>query len=715
MKKIALLSLLAISVLPGQEFTKGLGMYPGNPKEDFAPAMVPDTATYRNLAFRRPAYHSSSSDYNQTAQLVTDGIKESYWPRAVAVSTSGPAPAAGRGGRNFGLTAAGEHPWVQYEFTGGAAAPEIDRIEIATGGPFGRGQAAAAPAQPGPGSWSIVVSGSDDGQGWKELGKAAGDTAPPVPLRQAVAFTASARNRFLRIALESPGVGSWRIGEVKFFRQNERVYGDAQHDLSSVWIPAGRGEEWVYVDLGAACTFDRVALNWLQRPAAGSLQVSDDGTAWRTLQVLPAGQGATDEIRLPAPAKARYVRVLITQPGGEAYGLSELEVWGRGGFAARAQAAPGPEPNGRLHLAGGAWRLQRATLVTESGAKVSTAGFADKDWVAATVPATVLSSYLNIGALPDPNFGDNQLQISDSFFCSDFWYRDEFTAPPAVRGRHVWLNFDGINWKAEVYLNGSRVGDIEGGFMRGRFDVTGLLRPGVRNGLAVRVKTNATPGPVKVPTMQSTGSNGGPLGADNPTYHASAGWDWMPTIRGRNMGIWADVYLTGTGGVSIEDPFVNTTLPLPDVSRAEISVEATLVNHDRSAASGTLRGRFGPARFEMPVTIEAGASRTVKFDPANTPSLRLQNPKLWWPVGYGDPNLYDVELTFRRRRATRCRTRSPSRRACGSSPSARRGTRCACGSTDGDSCRAAEAGASPNRTSATGRANTTRPSAITRR
>jgi hypothetical protein len=264
----------------------------------------------------------------------------------------------------------------------------------------------------------------------------------------------------------------------------------------------------------------------------------------------------------------------------------------------------------------------------------------------ATVPATVLSSYLNIGALPDPNFGDNQLQISDSFFCADFWYRDEFTAPPVGRGRHLWLNFDGINWKADVYLNGARVGSIDGGFLRGKFDVTALLHPGARNALAVRVKQNATPGPIKLPTMQSTGGNGGVLGADNPTYHASAGWDWMPTIRGRNMGIWADVYLTSTGGVSIEDPFVNTTLPLPDISRADISVEATLVNHEPGAVTGTLRGRFGTAPFAMPVTVEAGARKSVRFDAANTPALRLANPKLWWPAGYGDANLYPVELTF---------------------------------------------------------------------
>ena len=507
MKKIFLLGLMAISMLSAQEFTRGLGVYPGDPKEDFAPALVPDATTYRNLALRRPAYHSSSADYNQTAQLVTDGIKETTLPRS----------------------------------------------------PIG--------------------------------------TA-------------------------------------------------AQSNFNSSWVSGGQGEQWVYVDLGAACAFDRVALSWLRRAVEGSIQTSDDAATWKTLQPLPAGSGPIDDIKLAQPAKARYVRVLMTKPASENYALSELEVWGRGGFVARAKPAPATQANGRLHLAGGAWRIQRDSLVTASGEALSTPGFQDKEWVVATVPATVLSSYLNIGALPDPNFGDNQLQISDSFFYADFWYRDEFTAPAAGRGRRVWLNFDGINWKAEIYLNGSKVGNIDGGFMRGKFDVTALIHPAAENALAVRIFKNATPGAVKVATMQSTGPNGGLLGADNPTYHASIGWDWIPTIRGRNTGIWADVYLTSAGAVSIEDPFVNTALPLPDTSRADVSVEATLSNHDRSPVTGTLRGRFGPAAFEMPVTIEAGSKKTVKLDPSTTPALRLANPKLWWPAGYGDPNLYPVELNF---------------------------------------------------------------------
>ena len=136
------------------------------------------------------------------------------------------------------------------------------------------------------------------------------------------------------------------------------------------------------------------------------------------------------------------------------------------------------ELDGRLDLAGGTWRLQRVSLVSGDGQDVSKLGLSrcglgsrDRAW-------TVLTSYLNVQAIPDPNFGKNQLYVSDSFFYSDFWYRTEFTAPALAAGKIAWLNFDGINWKADVFLNGEEIGRIEGGFMRGRFDVTSKLRPG---------------------------------------------------------------------------------------------------------------------------------------------------------------------------------------------------------------------------------------------
>ena len=629
MYRLVLTCVLSLAALQAQEYTRGVGVYPGDPKQNWSPTLQPGSKEYRNLALHRPTYHSSSYDYNLTAQLITDGIKETAMPRRIAVTTSqqGLLKKNERErilDNNWVTTVdlRGRSVWLQIEIAGGPAAPAIDSLQV---------DGSVHAQEPDNQQVTCTVSGSDDGKTWQPLGQAAQVVHPTGELHHKVAFRAPSRSRFYRVAFDNGRPLQWQIGELKFLNKNEQVHLGGPYDFSSTWLSAGAAQEWVYVDLGVQSQFDRVTLTWIRRPAEGALQVSDDAKNWTTLHALDAA-----DIKLTQPATARYVRVLMTKSAApEGYALSELEVWGRGGIAVLPKpAAPG------LALSGGAWKVQRDSQVKASGAILSQPGFADRDWLVATVPGTVLASYYNAGAVPNPDFGDNQSMISDSFFYADFWYRNEFTPPPANPGRRVWLNFAGVNWKADVYLNGEKLGRIEGAFTRARFDVTGKLPPGRKSALAVRILKNATPGSIKEKTFESPDKNGGALGADNPTFHAAIGWDWIPTIRGRDTGIWNDVFFTVTGAVTIENSHVDSKLLLPDTSHADVTIEATLRNHDTRPVSGTLRGRFGDEAFTIPVTLDAAASKTVKH------SIALTNPKLWWPNGYGDPNLYDVELKF---------------------------------------------------------------------
>jgi Exo-beta-D-glucosaminidase Ig-fold domain/Glycosyl hydrolases family 2/F5/8 type C domain len=657
----------ATSATPGPvEYTRGIGIYPGAPAEDFSPLLVADTSsTYRNLALLRPAFHSSSYDYNLAAQLVTDGIKDTRLPEWVVVSQPflGPLPKEQREvildhSPMASMDLRGAPAQIDIQLGGGDNPPEIDRVQLFVVSPS---QATAA-------ALKFTVLASEDGRDWKPIGS----TSSPKPASTAgyppdfsqpdhfftpsIPFDAPSRSRFYRIEC-SMGPASqdimqsyyttWKLGEVAFFRADKCVQIGGPYSFTSAWMSAGMGEEWVYVDLGSRCEFDHIKLYWIARPADGSVQVSDDAQTWHELQALSAGSDQVDDLKLSQPAQGRYVRVLMTRPSSpHGYILSEIEVFGRGGFTSRPRPAPSPSSDGRLLLAGGSWRLQRENFVTANGESLSRPGFQDADWLVATVPGTVLTSYLNAGAIPDPNFGQNQLHISDSYFHSDFWYRTEFTAPATNPQQMAWLNFDGINWKADVYLNGEKLGRIEGGFMRGRFDITGKLLPGKVNALAVHIEKNVTPGSAKQKTFESTGKNGGALGADNPTYHASIGWDWIPTIRGRDTGIWGDVFLTVTEAVTIEDPFVSAKLPLPDISSADVTITADLVNHHDRPFSGVLRGRIGDIALEQRVKLAANERKAISLDPTAVPGLRLKNPKLWWPVGYGDPYRYDVQLAL---------------------------------------------------------------------
>ncbi|MGB6611119.1 MAG: discoidin domain-containing protein, partial [Acidobacteriaceae bacterium] len=655
MKRFALLILTfaLVSCSWAQQYTRGIGVYPGDPSEYTGPTFVVD-GSYRNLALHRPAYQSSAYDYNLTAQLITDGINEQTPPQYVVTSTSsaGILPKQQRevfldGNITSSIDVTGDHPWVEFDLEGGANPPELDRIDL-----WLRRMNSKLPAT----GWTYVISGSDDHTHWTEVGRSTGTDWPSMhfsgpSFMQSIPFTAPAHNRDYRVEFSADGIKTWGVAELATFDQGREVHVAGPEHFMSAWMSAlptdPSGPEWVYVDLGATCTFDRIVLAWILRAAEGSIQVSDDATNWQTLQPLPANpSGPTEDIHLNSPASGRYVRILMTKPtqAGDPYILSELEVYGRGGPVPVAHPATQPAADGSLQLTGGAWKLQRASLLSASGEQISAPGFSANDWMIATVPGTALTSYLNDGAIADPDFGDNQYAVSDSFFCADFWYRDEFVAPALAPGHHLWLNFDGINWKAEVYLNGQHLGRIDGGMMRGRFDVTSLIHPGAQNALAVRVIANANPGSTKDKAGRTV--NGGALGRDNPTFHAAAGWDWISTIRGRDDGIWNNVSLTTTGPVTVESPLVSTTLPLPDTTHADVIAEATLHNQDAQPISGTLRVNFGDVQVEVPVSLAGSETKTVQLTPATQPALHLTNPKLWWPVGYGDPNLYPVTIAF---------------------------------------------------------------------
>lgn len=643
-----------------QEYTRGIGIYPGDMDEDFSPVITYDKKTYRNIALHRPAFHSSSYDYNLTAQLVTDGIVDTLFPKWYTASTSqhGVMKKNEREwliDHNYisAIQFEGSEGWIQIGVNGGDRPPVFDTI-ILSGTLYLNEQTARG--------WSFIVSGSDDGQTWNELGRSEGRDYPGEGYRmsymrpgadrfrmmnESIALAEPTGNCFYRIEFKAPNAMNWNIGGLEFKLGEKEVEIAPSHTFTSTWMSEGSGQEWVYVDLGADCTFDLVKLYWINRPETGSIQVSDDASKWKTIADLTTGEDPNDEFRFEQPEVGRYVRIFMEKASPHArYLLSEMEVFGSGGPVVTPKPSPVTEDDSRIDLAGGAWRIQRESLVEADGNEISKREFNDDEWLVATVPGTVLMSYRNVGAIPDPNYGDNQLMISESFFYSDFWYRNEFYLPESCFDKYLFINFDGINWKAEVFVNGGKAGRIEGAFTRGQFDVTDLLVPGEKNAIAVRIIRNATPGCVKEQTALSPDMNGGALGADNPTYHSSIGWDWIPTIRGRNIGIWNDVYLTATGPVTIEDPFVTTTLPLPDTSEAAVSIAATLQNHDPAEISGILYGSFGDINFQQSVTLQASTEMKITFDPASHPDLLVEDPDLWWPNGYGEQNLYDVEFKF---------------------------------------------------------------------
>ena len=320
------------------------------------------------------------------------------------------------------------------------------------------------------------------------------------------------------------------------------------------------------------------------------------------------------------------------------------------------RAKPLPPPGPTLHENGSDsweiaanWRLLSdvgaATIPPKAGAQVSMPGFNDSAWLAATVPGTVLTTMIDRGIYPDSDFGLNNLAIPESLNKHDYWYRVEFPTPKTGGvGRRRTLHFAGINYAAEVWLNGQRLGQIRGAFRRGDFDVTHLLRSNAMNALAVRVAPPPHPG---IPQEQSIkggpGPDGGFLTIDGPTFVDTEGWDWIPAIRDRDTGLWQGVSLTESGSVTFGDPQVVTRLPLPDISSADVELHLPVHNSSSAPAHVAVSVAFEGVHIKMPATVPPGDT-VLNLVPREFAQLHLVHPRLWWPNGYGPPDLYHLKL-----------------------------------------------------------------------
>ena len=280
---------------------------------------------------------------------------------------------------------------------------------------------------------------------------------------------------------------------------------------------------------------------------------------------------------------------------------------------------------------------------------ISSGAFRPQGWYFATVPGTVLTTLVNNRVYPEPLYGENNRpeRIPESLARSTYWYRVAVKVPKDYKGRRVWLNFDGINYSSEVWVNGTQVGATRGAFIRGKFDITSLVKPGKTAIVAVHVSPQPHPGVSHEHTIRDgIGLNGGESAIDGPTFLCSIGWDWLPAIRDRETGIWRQVFLSASGPVLVKDLLVTTDLPLPKTDSADVAVEATVENVTDEPVKGTLSGVIESIRFEREVEIAPHAAQKVRFDSTNTPALHVANPRLWWPNGYGPQNLYNLHLNF---------------------------------------------------------------------
>jgi exo-1,4-beta-D-glucosaminidase len=310
-------------------------------------------------------------------------------------------------------------------------------------------------------------------------------------------------------------------------------------------------------------------------------------------------------------------------------------------LSAQQSPARRPQPESKLSLRDG-WTLQSSAKVQQGGDVLSTPRFRPAGWYTVTVPTTVVAAMVKQKVYPDPDFGMNLRSLPgvtypigmnfsnlamqpDSPFAVSWWYRKQFVIPANFKGKSTWLQFGGINYRANVWLNGKQIAkseDVAGAWRTYEFNITDAAKPGQANVLAVQTWA---------PTENDL---------------AITFVDWNPAPPDKNMGLWRGVDIVTSGPVAVRYPAVASKVDSPANDNAHLTVSALLKNATNQPVKGTLKGRIESIEFTQPVELAAGEIKDVVFEPDKFSQLNIANPRLWWPAQMGRPSLYKLSMEF---------------------------------------------------------------------
>ncbi len=275
------------------------------------------------------------------------------------------------------------------------------------------------------------------------------------------------------------------------------------------------------------------------------------------------------------------------------------------------------------------WYIQSSEKIHESGSEISNANYSVSSWFRAEVPSTVLGSLVSDGVYKNVFVSENLKKIPERKFEKAWWYRAEFVIPKRLKGKYADLEFEGINYRANIWLNGHEIADsskIFGSFRMFSFDVSDFINYNGKNILAIEVFP-----PVK----------------GDPTIGFV---DWSPAPPDRNMGLWRPVKIKFSGEVSIKNPFVQSKINLKTLKEASLTVSSELKNNSQKKVSGILIGEIGKIIFSKKINLDSAEKKLVIFSPEDFPQLKINNPRLWWANQFGKPELYQLKMKFKTER-----------------------------------------------------------------
>ncbi len=312
------------------------------------------------------------------------------------------------------------------------------------------------------------------------------------------------------------------------------------------------------------------------------------------------------------------------------------------------------------HNGGFVWKMVKADEAKGVAGDISKPGYQEKSWLPAIVPGTVLNSLVYNKIYPEPYYGlNNKLDkgiIPDlaktgrEFYT--YWFRTEFELPQNYKGKIVWLQVDGINYRAEIWVNGHMLGNMSGMFKPDCINITDFANIGGKNALAIKVYPVDIPGTIKPKQWGAAGEfhNGGDgnIGL-NTTMLMSVGWDFTfnDGIRDRNTGIWKNISIYSTDKAVLRYPYIRSRLNKPYYNIAEETVSVEVSNPTQRNVTCIVKGEIEEEgiTFSKEVELFRGETKEISFAPEDFPQLIIKNPRLWWPIFKGKQELYELKLT----------------------------------------------------------------------
>jgi exo-1,4-beta-D-glucosaminidase len=286
------------------------------------------------------------------------------------------------------------------------------------------------------------------------------------------------------------------------------------------------------------------------------------------------------------------------------------------------------------------WLLQSSCKVDRPGGVISRPEFQPTGWYPVSVPTTVFSALVKRELYPDPSFGMNLRTVpgmtypiganfsniameQDSPFMVPWWYRKEFRLQESYKGKTIWLDFGGINYRANIWLNGKQIAnkkDVAGAWRTYEFNITKAALPGKQNVLAVEVFS---------PTEKDL---------------AITFVDWYPAPPDKNMGLFRDVEIRTSGPVAVR--YLVVVSKVDADQKAHLTVAALVKNGTNQPVEGVLKGRIEKTEFSQKVELGPNEQKDVTFDPTQVSQLNIDHLRLWWPAQMGKPELYKLQVAF---------------------------------------------------------------------